>query len=161
MPNAKSPKRPIKKHLPSISPDARDWGTWFVNFLELAYADAASNLPTEATEADFRRVMMKAFVGVWGESEAGPQDTTRLGMGAAPRLSPGDKTAKWTSKRNARRLKLIDKSIQGELSPQEAVELERLTQAMRVHCDTEEMVPLRGARRLHRHLLGIGEPEQT
>jgi hypothetical protein len=131
-----------------------------VTFLELAYADAASNLPLSATEADFRRVMMETFVRVWGESEAGQHEVNQLGEETASRLSTGDRTPEWNRKRNARRLVLIDRSIQGELSPQEAVELEQLTQAMRVHCDTEEMVPLKGARRLHKHLLSVDEPER-
>jgi hypothetical protein len=59
----------------------------------------------------------------------------------------------WTRERNDRRVALIDKFIQGELTPEESVELEQLTEYMRTHFDTEAAVPLEGAKRLHRRLL--------
>ena len=40
----------------------------------------------------------------------------------------------------------------------ESIELDHLTALLRSVFDTEEMVPLAGARRLHRQLLGIDKP---
>ena len=86
-----------------------------------------------------------------------------LGLGGkvreeiADRLVPNDGDAAWSSQKNARRLALIDKKIQQTITPKEAIELLRLTKQMRVHCDSEEMVPLEGARRLHRRLLDMDE----
>ena len=161
MSNDESHELQGQQEIESISSDAEDWGSQFVKHLELEYTNAASELPTGATGPHFRQAMMTAVVKVLHESGAKSEEITRLLKESVSRRSPIDSSVEWTSERNARRLELIDKWIQQTLSPGEAVELERLTERMRVHCDTEEMVPLEGARRLHRHLLGIDDSERT
>jgi hypothetical protein len=68
----------------------------------------------------------------------------------------------WSDALNERRFALIDKEIQGSLTPAESVELAALTMAMRRHIETETNLPMKGARALHRKLLQnktSGEPE--
>lgn len=141
----------------SISSDAADWGSEFVKHLELEYADSASELPIDATWPDFQQAMMIALGRVFDESGATPESITQLWEGIADRLVPNDGDAAWSSQKNARRLKLIDKKIQQTITPKEAIELMQLTKQMRVHCDSEEMVPLEGARQLHRRLLDMDD----
>ncbi len=141
----------------SISSDAADWGRQFAKSLRLEYAHLASELPTDATWPGFQQAMMVAVGRVFEESGATPESIARLWEEIADRLLPVDADAAWNREKNARRLKLIDKRIQQMITPKEAIELTRLTKQMRIHCDREEMVPLEGARRLHRRLLDMDE----
>ena len=141
----------------SLSSDAADWGRQFLKCLRLEYAHLASELPTDAAWPDFQQAMMIAVEKVFDESGATPESITRLWEEMADRLLPVDADPAWNREKNARRLKLIDKKIQQTITPKEAIELTRLTKQMRVHCDREEMVPLEGARRLHRRLLDMDE----
>ena len=68
-------------------------------------------------------------------------------------------TIDWTTELNQRRFELIDRQIQGTLTPEESIELAGLTQLMRDHVDAEAQFPIQGARELHRRLLD-GEAEQ-
>ena len=157
MPNDESPESQGQQKTASISSDAADWGRQFVKCLRLEYAHLASELPTDATWPDFQQAMMIAVGRVFDESGATPESITRLWEEIADRLLPVDADPTWNREKNAQRLKLIDKKIQQTLAPEEAIELTRLTKQMRAHCDTEEMVPLEGARQLHRRLLDMDE----
>ena len=145
----------------SIHPDAEDWGGKFAWTLELEYSNTAAQLPDGASSVDFRRAMLTAVVNVLGESGAKPEEIAQLLEECIRPLSLVKGDDEWTSEKNGRRLELIDKFIQQTLSPEEAVELERLTEQMRSRYDTEEMVPLEGARRLHRQLLENDDAEHT
>lgn len=69
------------------------------------------------------------------------------------------KPAAWTSDLNARRFELIDKDIQGTLTPIERIELARLTTMMRQQVDSELNLPLEGAKSLHLKLLAKIVPD--
>ncbi len=155
MSNDESLELQSQKKAESISSDAADWGRQFVKCLKLEYAYSASKLSSDATWPDFQQAMMIAVGRVFDESGATPERITRLWEEVAGRLLPDDAETAWSREKNARRLKLIDKRIQQTIAPKEAIELTRLTEQMRVHCDSEEMVPLEGARRLHRRLLDM------
>jgi hypothetical protein len=142
----------------SVAADAIDWGSQFFKFLELEYTDAASRLPSEATSEDYRRAMFRALVAVVRESGANSDEIARLLRECIPRDNDVDKNAAWTSECNARRIALIDKKIQQTISDAEAGELDQLTARLRLHVDNEELVPLEGARRLHRQLLEVDNP---
>jgi hypothetical protein len=60
---------------------------------------------------------------------------------------------------NQRRFELIDKEIQGSLTPAEAIELAGLTRSMREHVDMEANLPMTGARTLHERLLQLKSTE--
>lgn len=157
MPNEESPESQVQQEAGSISSDAADWGRQFVKSLRLEYAHLASELPTDATWPDFQQAMVIAVGRVFDESGATPESIARLWEEVADRLLPVDADPTWSREKNAQRLKLIDKKIQRTLTPEEAVELTRLTKQMRVCCDTEEAIPLEGARQLHRQLLDMDE----
>lgn len=76
-------------------------------------------------------------------------------------IDDSDCRSEWTGEKNKRRVALIDKLIQQSLSPDEAAELDRLTDNMRHHLDTEELVPTEGARQLHRRLLNLSDSESA
>ena len=152
-------KEQFKQGSESVTADAIDWGNQFVKLLELEYTNAAALLPAEARWAEFRRVMLRAVVATLVESGADPDEISRLLQQGVPLDHDVDKNAGWTSECNARRVTLIDKMIQQTLSAEEAVELDRLTARLRLHVDKEELVPIEGARRLHRRLLETDNPE--
>jgi hypothetical protein len=54
----------------------------------------------------------------------------------------------WTAEKNHRRAALIDKEIDGTITPTEAVELEELTQQMRRHREKGAPLPLEYAHQL-------------
>ena len=59
----------------------------------------------------------------------------------------------WTDDQNARRCNLIDKEIEGTITPAEAEELRGLQQAMLRYRRRVAPLPLEDARRLHQELL--------
>lgn len=58
----------------------------------------------------------------------------------------------WNASLNQRRFELIDKEIRGTLSPAEQIELAGLTRIMREQLETEDNLPLEGAKALLRKL---------
>lgn len=143
----------------SLSSEVEEWGRQFVKFLEFEYAELASELPTDATANDYRRLMMIAVVKVIGESGANPEEIAYLLKEGSSRLFPVRGDIAWTTENNARRLSLVDKKLQQTITREETIELMQLTRQLRVSCDQEEMTPLAGAKRLHRRLLDMGNSE--
>jgi hypothetical protein len=140
---------------PTLSSDALDWGKLFVKHLKIQYEDLASRLPEHATDMDFGCTMVNAMRDALLESGIRPSERIALQFQeAATRLLAVDEDAAWDSEKNARRMELIDRRIEQAITPEEAIELERLTLQMRAFCDNEETIPLEGARRLYRRLLG-------
>ncbi len=161
MPNDESPEPQPLEEAESISGGAEEWGRLFVKNLEFEYASTASALPLDATWPDFQQAMMLAIGKVFEDSGATDDDVARHWEELANRFLPAEKDGAWTREKNARRLDLIDKKIQQTITPAEAIELARLTRHLRAHCDREEMVPLEGARQLHRRLLDVADPKGT
>lgn len=137
----------------SIAPEAIEWGSLFVKALEIEYANAAPDLPAQATWAEFRQVMIRAFGAALIESGAEPSEIEGLIQDAIPRNPDVEKVVGWNREFNTRRIELIDKMIQNSLSAAEAAELDQLTARLRLQVDNEEFVPLEGARQIHRRLL--------
>jgi hypothetical protein len=71
-----------------------------------------------------------------------------------PLVSPGP----WSEEKNARRIALIDKKIQGTLSSDELPEFESLQAQAIAYRDRVAPLPIEGAKRLHQELL---EKEQS
>jgi hypothetical protein len=59
----------------------------------------------------------------------------------------------WTTAKNAQRVELIDRQIEGSLSPEERVELDFLQQQFRAFRQQDAPLPIEKARQLHRELL--------
>lgn len=161
MPNDELHESPSPQEAESISSDAADWGLQFVKHLEHEYENLVSGLSADATWPDFQQAMMIAVARVFEESGATPESIARLWGEIADRLSPVEADAEWSREKNARRFLLIDKRIQGTITPEESFELTQLTRQLRIHCDTEAMLPLEGARRLHRQLLDMDQSQGT
>jgi hypothetical protein len=70
---------------------------------------------------------------------------------AAPATDNGDEP--WTQERNRRRCELIDREIDGTLTPAEAIELHRLQNEMLRYRRRVAPLPLEDARKLHDELL--------
>lgn len=69
----------------------------------------------------------------------------------------------WTEAKNERRCDLIDKEIDGTLTPAEAVELQSLQQAMLKNRDKVAPLPIAAVRKLHEELLakaGLANPRK-
>ena len=69
----------------------------------------------------------------------------------SPRQSPAN--SGWTKARNSRRVELIDRQIEGSLSPEERVELDFLQQQFRAFRQQDAPLPIEKARELHGELL--------
>lgn len=67
----------------------------------------------------------------------------------------------WTDAKNRRRYELIDREIASTLTPDETVELQQLTQAMRRHRDRVAPLPFNNVRQLHEQLLREAEKAMT
>jgi hypothetical protein len=160
MPNDKSHDLQARPKRRFVSSEAQEWGRLFVKNLECEYASLASQLPADATWPDFQRAMMVAFRTIFDESGP-PESMGRFCEEVIAGLLPVDTDVSWNQEKNSRRLGLIDKNIQRTISPEESLELARLTRQMRIHCDHEETVPLEGARELHRRLLDMADPKET
>ena len=68
-------------------------------------------------------------------------------------------TGPWTEAKNARRCALVDREIDGTLTPEEAAELEVLQQQMLRERRKLAPVPLDDLRRLHQELLGKAQKQ--
>jgi hypothetical protein len=143
-----------------VPPAAVYWGREFVHDLEVVYQEEVASLKADASEVDFRRAMASAILVALDKLGLDPAGATLLFKQIAHQFVRVGADHAWTGEKFARRLELIDKRIQQTLSPEEAIELDFLTELMRATCDTELTVPLEGARRLHRQLLGIDDSER-
>jgi hypothetical protein len=85
--------------------------------------------------------------------ELNGQALARLVPIAAPN-GAGDDDDTWTDAKNARRCFLVDREIDGTLTPEEARELAVLQCALRRHVDKVAPLPIEAARKLRQQLLG-------
>lgn len=137
----------------SISSDAEEWGRLFVRFLESEFASAAAEMKADAKSEDFQRVMLRAVINVLRDSGAKLEELAQAFQVIAGFSPESNDNTSWNSEQNARRLELIDKLIQQTITQEERMELARLTARMRECIDREGLLPLEGARLLHRQLL--------
>lgn len=153
MSNLKSQDPQHQPKTQSISSDAEEWGRLFVRILESEFANSAAELSGDAKSEDFQRAMLRAVINVLRDSGATLEELVQTFQMIADLSRPSDEDIAWSSDQNARRLELIDKSIQQTMTQEERLELARLTARMREYIDREELLPLKGARLLHRQLL--------
>lgn len=72
-----------------------------------------------------------------------------------------DHAGPWTDATNARRCTLVDREIDGTLTPEEAVELEALQEQMLQLRKELSPVPLEDLRRMHQDLLSKAHRQQS
>lgn len=137
-----------------------DWIRQFIKHLEIHVLGASRDLAPEASASELQTAAAQAVLSTFVDS--GLEITSvleLLGRAAVERRSTG---VVWTDAMNRRRFALIDKEIQGTLTPAESIELAGLTRIMREEVESETNLPMHEARALHRKLLQLepmGEPE--
>lgn len=152
MTNDEQPKVNRNRTTPAISRDSLDWSAQFVKHLRIEFESHVADSKRELSPGEYRQRMTQAFAHVLLDSGAAPYEAFHLLEGARRTLLSED-DGEWNETKNQRRVELIDKSIQGELSAEESFEFVRLTEQMRAVVETEASVPLAGANELHKRLL--------
>jgi hypothetical protein len=159
VPTKKPPESEPPESQKAISADADDWIRQFIKQFELHILDARRDMPQDASVSESQLVTARAILSTYLDSGMEFESAVELlGQVAIERRSAG---VAWNDALNKRRFELIDKDIQGSLSPPESVELAGLTRIMRDHVESETNLPIKGARALHRKLLQLkskGEP---
>jgi len=144
-------KRPKSELPPAVVSFADDWIRQCIRHVELNMVDAARDLAPDATESDLQAAAVRAFISTLIDSGMARESALELlGQFVVEHKSPN---VTWNDAANRRRFALIDKDIQGTLTSAESIELAGLTRLMREHVDSEENLPMTGARRLHRQLM--------
>lgn len=137
----------------AISAETDFWIRQFTKLFELHVLDASRDLPPDAGVPESQMATARAIVATFLDSGMDLELVMELvGRVAVESRSAG---ASWSDALNQRRFALIDKEIQGSLTPAENVELAGLTRIMRDHLDSEANLPMEGARALHRRLLQL------
>ncbi len=138
----------------AVSAAADDWMRLFTKHFELNFLAVSGKPSGDPSLSELRlataRAVYKTFLDSGMEFEAVVE---LLGQAAFEGASG---PLVWDDTLNQRRFALIDKDIQGSLTPEERLELAGLTRMMRDHVDSEANLPTRGARALHRKLLHLG-----
>ena len=144
----------------AISADADDWIRQFIKHLELHFVDASRNLPPDASVSELQVTTARAMLATFMDS--GMEFESALELLGQVAVAWRSGVVAWSDALNQRRFALIDKEIQGALTPAESIELAGLTRIMRDHVDSETNLPMKGARALHQKLLqseAAGESE--
>jgi len=126
----------------------------FVPDFERALVDESARLQEHTDITEFQNATVRTLL----DSGMSVESLTESVGQVLNDLDPID--AEWNSRRNKRRLALIDKQIQRSITPAEKLELARLTTAMRQHVDSEANLPIQGARALHKKLLAANVKDQ-
>ena len=94
------------------------------------------------------------FLSLPADSQGSVVELNGLAVACVVPVSPApEENGDWTQAKNERRCDLIDKEIDGTLTPAEAVELQALQQAMLSYRNKVAPLPIAAARRLHDELL--------
>src|SRR5262249_54536906 len=132
----------------------------FIKQLEEHLLDASRDLPPEPSVSESQAATARAVLETFIDSGMEVASALEL-LGRVSVEQPLGDVA-WSDALNRRRFELIDKEIQGSLTPAEGMELARLTRRMRDQVESETNLPMEGARALHRKLLQLestGEAE--
>jgi hypothetical protein len=148
---SRKPKQPASPG--AISAETDLWIRQFTKQFELHVLDASRDLPPDASVSESQMATARAIVATFLDSGMDLESVMEL-LGRVA-VESRSARASWNDALNQRRFALIDKEIQGSLTPAENVELAGLTRIMRDHVDSEANLPLEGARALHRKLLQL------
>jgi len=144
-------EQPVRRD--GISADTDLWIRQFIEQFELRLLDACRDLPPDAGVSEPQLATARALLATYLDSGMEVESVVELlGRVAAERRGL---EAGWSDTQNQRRFELIDKEIQGSLTPGESVELAGLTALMRHHVESEQNLPIEGARALHRKLMQL------
>jgi len=137
----------------TISTDSDDWIRQFIKHLELHFLDASRDLQPGASVSELQLATARAILVTFIDS--GMEFQSVLELLGQTAVAPPSVDVAWSDDLNQRRFTLIDKEIQGALTPAESIELAGLTRIMRDHVESETNLPMTGARALHRKLLQL------
>jgi hypothetical protein len=133
--------------------DADDWIRQFVKYLELHLIDDIRDLLPNPSVLEMQAASARAILQTYLDSGIELQSIMELLGRAGVETRSADPV--WCDALNQRRFALIDKEIQGLLTPAESIELAGLTRMLRDHIESEANLPIEGARSLHRKLLQL------
>jgi len=143
-----------------ISAAADLWIRQFIKQFELHLLEASRDLPPDANVSESQVATARAILATYLDSGMEFESALELLGQVATDWRSVD--VAWNETLNQRRFELIDKEIQGSLTPAESIELAGLTRSMRDHVESETNLPMKGARALHRNLVqrkSTGESE--
>jgi hypothetical protein len=152
------PEQPVSQE--TISAAADDWIRQFIKVFELHVLDASRALPPGSSVSDSQAATARAILATYLDSGMEFESVVELLGQVALGWRSG--IIVWSEALNQRRFELIDKEIQGSLTPAESIELAGLTRSLRDHVESETNLPMKGARALHQKLLQLksaGEAE--
>lgn len=139
----------------SIPEQADDWLRQFVRHLELHFIDTSSALPVNVSLRDLQKATLWAVFQTLRDSSSEIDDTAIVEMVGQVLMERKLPAVQWSPSLNQRRFELIDKEIQSTITLAEQIELAGLTHLMRAQLESEEALPLEGARMLHKRLLDL------
>jgi len=94
------------------------------------------------------------FLSLPADSDGAVIELNGLAVACLVRVtSAPEDNGEWTKAKNERRCDLIDREIDGTLTPDEAVELQALQRAMLAYRNKVAPLPIAAVRRLHDELL--------
>ena len=94
------------------------------------------------------------FLSLTADAQGSVVELNGLALACVVPVSPAaEDDGEWTEAKNERRCDLIDKEIDGVLTPAEAVELQWLQKAMLKYRNTIAPLPIAAVRKLHDELL--------
>ena len=137
----------------AISADTDDWIRHFIKVFELNVLDASRDLPRDAGVSESQVATARAILATYLDSGMEFESVVEL-LGCVA-VEWRSVEAAWTDAMNQRRFVLIDRKIEGSLTPAESIELAGLTRIMRDHVESEANLPIEGVRALHRKLLQL------
>jgi hypothetical protein len=155
MPDEK-PLRIEEASEPPVNSEIADLARTFVGVLETEFIQTVPAHAPEESLTVLRRYMVSSFIAAMTDTGASRAEIASLLQDARNGLLEQEDVS-WSDRRNQRRILLIDLSIQGELSRDEAFELEQLTYMMRREYDTEDWMPMEGTRKLRERLMDMEE----
>jgi hypothetical protein len=137
----------------TIFAHADDWNRQFIKHFEMHLVDASKNLSADTTDSELQMTAIRAILETLIDS--GMESESALELLGQVAIERKPVNVAWSDALNQRRFALIDKEIQGMLTLAESIELAGLTRIMRNHFESETNLPMKGARDLHRKLLGL------
>jgi hypothetical protein len=150
-------KKPHESEQPAskaaISAAADLWVRQYMRQFERHALEASRELPPDASLSESQAAMAWAIVATFLDSGMEFESTVEL-LGQAA-LSWRSARVAWSDALNRRRFELIDKDIQGSLTPAERIELAGLTKSLRDHVESEANLPIKGAQAQHAKLLQL------
>jgi len=115
----------------AIWEDTDLWIRQFIKHFELDVVDATRDLPPDASVSDSQVATARAILAAYLESGMELESVVELLARVA--VERRSVEAAWSDALNQRRLALIDRAIEGSLTPAESIELAGLTRIMRDH----------------------------